>query len=730
MSQQPRRPRVLMTAYMCAPGYGSEAGGGWNRAVESAKHCDTWVIAEESEFGPKIRHFLDTEGPIPGLQFRYVPQQPWESLLWHIPGFGYVAYNLWQRRALRAARRLHEEIHFDLVHQSTFGSYREPGYLWQLGVPFVWGPFGGVQNYPWRFLLKAGVRGACLESLRSVINGLQLRFGRRSRRAAQKAALVLSATRTVQYALMRHWGVVSVRLIDNGIAAVNAVDRTERMPGPLRILWVGVLAPRKALTLLLEALAQLPTDIEYELCIVGDGSGRQRLQRQARRKGIDGHTTWTGRLSHDETLKQYQWADVLVFSSLRDTTGTVALEAFGAGLPVVCLDHHGAHDMVNEDCGIRVPVTTPSVTTTGLANAIEQLARDREGRLQLGRGAAERAKMFVWQHIGERLVSLYLQTLAPDVDVNAQAGPVVPENNGWDSPVELPRPAFTYCRRKIGTMVGGCLRRTAGSRAENRFGILLYHRIANVTNGFITPEQTIGTQRFEQQLRGLLDRGFQPWPLQRVLDYCEDQRPIPPRTFVVTFDDGYKCVYDEAWPILQKLQIPATIFLITSELHGTSAMSHGDSEFCRANQLQRGLWRSVSVPQCREMLDSNLITLGSHTHTHADFRGKPELFRDDLRRSADVLSREFQITRPVFAFPFGYTSPRLAANVREVGMRCGLTTSGHLIEPASDPFQWSRFSVQTYDTGASLVTKLEGWYNVLERMWTSWKDRKLTAKTL
>src|SRR5436190_9673741 len=148
----PRRPRVLLLAYACSPERGSEPGVGWNRALEAARYCDTWVLCEERSSAPPIRAYLEKHGPIPGLRFEFVLKPTWMRWLGHLPGLAYLGYNLWHQSAFQVARRLHARVGFDLVHQVTFCGYREPSYLWQLGVPFVWGPVGGTQNYPWRFL--------------------------------------------------------------------------------------------------------------------------------------------------------------------------------------------------------------------------------------------------------------------------------------------------------------------------------------------------------------------------------------------------------------------------------------------------------------------------------------------------------------------------------------------------------------------------------------------------
>jgi glycosyltransferase involved in cell wall biosynthesis len=119
-----------------------------------------------------------------------------------------------------------------------------------------------------------------------------------------------------------------------------------------------------------------------------------------------------GWLPHDETLRQYHWAQVFLFTSLRDTTGTVVLEALAAGLPVVCLDHQGARDFVTDQCGIKVPVTTPGKTIDGLRDAIAALARDPSYRRRLGEGAVRRAERYAWPHNGAQLAEVYRRVLA------------------------------------------------------------------------------------------------------------------------------------------------------------------------------------------------------------------------------------------------------------------------------------------------------------------------------
>lgn len=408
-----RRPRVLLLAYACSPVRGSEAGVGWHRALQASAECDTWVVCEEHEFADEIRQYLDGHGPLPGLHFIFVPMPRWQWLLARRnSALWYAVLKQWHRQVYRAARGWHAQTGFDLIHQVTFSGYREPSYLWKLGVPFLWGPVGGVQNYPWRFLPSAGLRGALKEGARNLMNSLQLRFSPRVRAAARSAARVLAATTVTQEGFRRAHGIQPEVLLETGLARVSGRARTSASRGDvLRILWSGMLLPNKALHLLIEALARLPGDVRYELRVLGEGPQRERWQHLAARTGVAQHITWLGRRPHQEALRQYDWSDVFVFSSLRDTSGNVVLEALAAGVPVICLDHQGMRDVVTERCGIKVSVIAPQSTIEELAQGIGRLARDVDLWERLSRGAIRRAEELLWSRQGERMMAIYREVL-------------------------------------------------------------------------------------------------------------------------------------------------------------------------------------------------------------------------------------------------------------------------------------------------------------------------------
>ena len=323
--------------------------------------------------------------------------------------------------------------------------------------------------------------------------------------------------------------------------------------------------------------------------VVGEGPEKKRWQRLARRYGADRHITWAGQLTHEATMAQYAWADVFAFTSLRDTTGTVIVEALGHGLPVVCLDHQGAHDVVTEQCGIKVPVTTPREVIDRLADAVVSLARDPQRCEQLSQGAIERAQHYSWSRQGEEMAAIYRRVLdAQDVAVHQSPS------------VQRPRHLLNAARRAA-MAVARPIDSLLGRPASQGVGILLYHRIAAPTTGVAQPTYNVTPSRFRSQMQGLLARGYTPWPLRRVVQWHCTGRPIPPRTFVVTFDDGYENVYCHAWPTLWELQIPATIFVTTSCLDAQTAFASDDwSAAGFDGRTARVVASAVDCPVCRD----------------------------------------------------------------------------------------------------------------------------------
>jgi glycosyltransferase involved in cell wall biosynthesis len=411
--ERSERMRVLLLAYSCSPYKGSEPAVGWHRVLETAKRFDTWVICGKREFEADIEHYVKLHGELQGVHFYFIPRTRFEKWIWKIPVGFYIGYHSWQKRAYRIAVNLHQQFDFDIVHHVNWTGFREPGYLWKLGVPFVWGPVGGTQNYPWRFLMQAGLIGAIKEGSRTILNSLQLRLSWRVRKAARKASILLTSNSTGLRDFRSAHNVEPRLLLGAGVTTTKAKSWVTYNPqDPLKILWSGEFKHHKAFQLLVHALSELSSRCRYELRVLGKGPLERKWHNLVRQLRVEPFCRWEGWLPLEKTIREYEWADVFVFTSLRDTIGMVVLEALSQGVPVICFDHQGAGDIVTNECGIKIPLATPKRAVMDLAHAIQILIDDRIKLRELSRGATERAEDYLWSKSGTQLAQMYEQILA------------------------------------------------------------------------------------------------------------------------------------------------------------------------------------------------------------------------------------------------------------------------------------------------------------------------------
>jgi glycosyltransferase involved in cell wall biosynthesis len=409
-----KRLKILVSAFNCIPDHGSEPAIGWGFVKAISERHDLHVLTEDAEFREKIESHLDLHPEMRRrITFHFIPSNMDHLVSGMWRPYLYLVYRDWQRKALRLARNLHERIGFDLVHHVTTCRYAEPGLLWKLPLPFVWGPTGGMENLPWRFIGSLDPAGILFHSCRNLVNSFQTRFAVSPRVAARRAGKgLIAATSENRGKLARFWGKPSHLLCEMGSESADPRSPTLREEGsPLRLSWSADHNSSKALPLLLDAAGRLNGNVDWHLDILGSGSRTEAWKRKAERLGIDGRCTWHGWIPRQEAMEVVRKSHVFVISSLADITSSVLMEAISMGVPVICLDHCGFRDVVTDECGIKIPVRTPAQVSAGIAGAIEKIGNDEPGRRRLAEGAFRRAGEFSWERKMEILNRIYADAL-------------------------------------------------------------------------------------------------------------------------------------------------------------------------------------------------------------------------------------------------------------------------------------------------------------------------------
>jgi len=138
-----------MSAYACEPGKGSEPEVGWQWAMRMARFHDVTVLTRANNraaIEPAVAA-MPAGKPLPEFVYHDLSPQ-WTSLKRRL-GVTQLYYVMWQRSARALIRAFGgKPAHFDLLHHTTFASYRYPTAITGHGIPTVWGPVGGMESVP------------------------------------------------------------------------------------------------------------------------------------------------------------------------------------------------------------------------------------------------------------------------------------------------------------------------------------------------------------------------------------------------------------------------------------------------------------------------------------------------------------------------------------------------------------------------------------------------------
>lgn len=408
--------KVLLSAYACEPGRGSEPGVGWNMAREVANYHRVWVFTSNTH-----RSAIESElarNPLPTLNFIYLDPLNWvydwsyegKRSQWNV----HLHYYLWQIWAYFIARSLHRELGFDFVHHVTYARYSSPSFLSLLPIPFLWGPVGGGESAPKSFGKDFSFRGRVYEALRDLARWLGEHDPFVGLTARSSALTLASTEETAEH--LRKLKVRNVLIFSNVGLPNEDIGRLMRCTisvetAFVRFVSIGRLLHWKGVHLGLKAFASAKIE-QAEYWIIGDGPERRRLEDLARNLGIIDKVFFWGTIPRDEMLSKLDECHVLIHPSLHDSGGGVCSEMMSAGRPVICLDLGGPAVQVTNETGFKVTAHSPEQVVCGLAEAIVYLAKDSELRVRMGQAGQKRVReVYSWKAKGQLLSQLYEEAL-------------------------------------------------------------------------------------------------------------------------------------------------------------------------------------------------------------------------------------------------------------------------------------------------------------------------------
>lgn len=416
-----KRPRVLLSAYQCAPGQGSVSQIGWEWYVRLSQFAQVTLIthirnrSSLQEALPSAAAasiiYVNTEafaGPLYRIATLLFPRSQHSVFL--ISSFDYFVFD---RLAYRLLKRYREKCgcHWDIIHCVTPVSPAASCTLHRLGVPLVLGPLNGGLPSPTTFPEFMKQDASWLYPLRNLG-----RLAEWLNHGMAKAALIFTATQATRLSIPVSLRAKCRQMLENGVDLTGFQaapwPANPSASNPLRILFVGRLLPFKGVTMLLDAVKILGRDTPFRLTIVGDGPERVHLEAQTKALGLSGSIDFLGHQDLRVVSEAMRCAHVFCLPSVRESGGAVLLEAMASQRPVIAIKYGGPAELVTEEVG-------HAIAPAGRAHVVRELAdtlRDiplNPGRWRqkgvAGRQIAERE--FSWEAKIQQALGFYNQLI-------------------------------------------------------------------------------------------------------------------------------------------------------------------------------------------------------------------------------------------------------------------------------------------------------------------------------
>jgi peptidoglycan/xylan/chitin deacetylase (PgdA/CDA1 family) len=202
--------------------------------------------------------------------------------------------------------------------------------------------------------------------------------------------------------------------------------------------------------------------------------------------------------------------------------------------------------------------------------------------------------------------------------------------------------------------------------------IVTYHAVGDVPNVLWTR-----TKDFEEHLATFARHGLKTISLGQLADLLARRKPLPKDSFVITFDDGYESVYNDAWPLMKKYGFTATVFLITDFMGKDNHWPGQPPAVPKANLLT---WQHVAE------LAKDGWEFGPHTRSHVALSTvTPAIAVEQLSSSQAAITEHTGQPAKVFAYPYGDTNQSVVDIVKQY-CNSAVGTSLGLADVNSNPY--------------------------------------------
>lgn len=259
--------------------------------------------------------------------------------------------------------------------------------------------------------------------------------------------------------------------------------------------------------------------------------------------------------------------------------------------------------------------------------------------------------------------------MAPAGSEQHQGNPTTPTPRGTVRARTIPTPTVTPT--PIRELIPD------GVSREATLPILMYHHVGELPPDAdaIRRDLTVLPEEFKAQLAYLAEEGYQTIHLSDLILHLQMGQTLPPKPIVITFDDGYRDTFTNAYPLLKKCGFVATFFIIT--------------RLADENRQDYLSWSEIKT------LHAAGMEIGSHTYTHPDLRGQPyDYLVWQILGSKEAIEARIKEPVRVFSYPSGKYDQQVVEVLKATGFWGAVAIGQGAYQSSEQPFELQRIRVR------------------------------------
>lgn len=217
--------------------------------------------------------------------------------------------------------------------------------------------------------------------------------------------------------------------------------------------------------------------------------------------------------------------------------------------------------------------------------------------------------------------------------------------------------------------------------------IIMYHYVEYVQDAgdFIRKRLNIIPHTFEKHLNDLRNAGYDSYFVKDVPDILNGNIHYNSKSIIISFDDGYEDFYTVVFPLLKKYHMRATLYVIYDFI--------GRKGFVTHDQIQ-------------ELINSDLVEIGSHTLDHLYLKSLPDkVVEKQIMESKKKFEEDYHIKIFTFAYPYGAMSPYAIQKVKDAGYTAAASVISGTLQSQDNLFFLSRIRPGYFSNG--IINSLE-----------------------